>query len=54
MENEVLNIEQKKVEIINALLEKGKGKGRLSYKEISDQLFYSCHYLSVSICFCIL
>lgn len=38
MENEVLNIEQKKVEIINALLEKGKGKGRLSYKEISDQM----------------
>ena len=32
MENEALNIEQKKVEIINVLLEKGKGKGRLSYK----------------------
>ena len=28
MENEALNIEQKKVEIINVLLEKGKGKGR--------------------------
>ena len=38
MENEALNIEQKKVEIINVLLEKGKGKGRLSYKEISDQI----------------
>ncbi len=38
MENEALNIEQKKVEILNALLEKGKGKGRLSYKEISDQM----------------
>ncbi len=38
MENEALNIEQKKVEIIKALLEKGKGKGRLSYKEISDQM----------------
>ena len=36
MENEALNIEQKKVEIINVLLE--KGKGRLSYKEISDQI----------------
>lgn len=38
MENEALNIEQKKVEIINVLLEKGKGKGRLSYKEILDQI----------------
>ncbi len=38
MENEALNIEQKKVEILNVLLEKGKGKGRLSYKEISDQM----------------
>ncbi len=38
MENEALNIEQKKVEIINVLLEKGKAKGRLSYKEISDQI----------------
>lgn len=38
MENEALNIEQKKVEIINVLLEKGKGNGRLSYKEISDQI----------------
>lgn len=38
MENEALNIEQKKVEIMNVLLEKGKGKGRLSYKEISDQI----------------
>ena len=33
MENEALNIEQKKVEIINVLLEKGKGKGRLSYRK---------------------
>jgi RNA polymerase primary sigma factor len=38
MENEALNIEQKRIEITNILLEKGKSKGNLSYKEISDQL----------------
>lgn len=38
MENEALNIEQKKDEITHVLLEKGKAKGHLSYKEISDQL----------------
>lgn len=38
MENEVVNIEQKKIEITSILLEKGKSKGHLSYKEISDHL----------------
>ncbi len=38
MENETINEEKRKIECINALIEKGKSKGNLSYKEISDHL----------------
>ena len=38
MEHEAVNTEQRKTELVNSLLEKGKGKGNLSYKEISDVL----------------
>ncbi len=38
MEHEAVNTEQRKLELVNSLLEKGKGKGNLSYKEISDVL----------------
>ena len=38
MENEELNVEQKRIEITNTLLEAGKANGHLSYKEISDQI----------------
>ena len=38
MENEVLNMDQKRAEIAAALLEQGRSKGHLSYKEISDHL----------------
>ena len=38
MENEANNIEQRKVECLSVLLEKGKAKGNLTYKDISDQV----------------
>ncbi|MCI8284855.1 MAG: RNA polymerase sigma factor RpoD [Firmicutes bacterium] len=38
MQNETTNAEQRKTECINTLIEKGKRKGNLSYKEISDHL----------------
>lgn len=38
MENEVNNMEQRKAECLSVLLEKGKAKGNLTYKDISDQV----------------
>ena len=38
MEHEANNLEQQKVECLAALLEKGKAKGNLTYKDISDQV----------------
>ncbi len=38
MENEAINMEQRKVECLSALLEKGKARGNLTYKDISDQV----------------
>ena len=38
MENEVNNMEQRKAECLSVLLEKGKTKGNLTYKDISDQV----------------
>ncbi len=38
MDNEAVNAEQRKKEMVDNLLEKGKNKGNLSYKEISDVL----------------
>ncbi len=38
MENEANNIEQRKMECLSVLLEKGKVKGNLTYKDISDQV----------------
>ena len=38
MENEANNLEQQKAECLSVLLEKGKAKGNLTYKDISDQV----------------
>ncbi len=38
MEHEANNLEQQKVECLSVLLEKGKAKGNLTYKDISDQV----------------
>ena len=38
MENELMENDQKRAEITQLLIEKGKSKGHLSYDEISDQL----------------
>ena len=38
MENEVNNMEQRKAECLSVLLEKGKAKGNLTDKDISDQV----------------
>ena len=38
MEHEANNLEQQKVECLSVLIEKGKAKGNLTYKDISDQV----------------